>query len=59
MKLSWLCIQFDDVLNILLAYYWFYQNEAAIVNVNLSRDTREADIWEVDNLDVRVKKVRI
>ena len=59
MKFSRLYIQFDDVLNILLAYYWFYQKEAAIVNVNLSRDTREADIWEVDNLDVRVKKVRI
>lgn len=45
MKLSWLYIQFDDVL------YWhiigFITTEAAIVNPNLSRDTREADIWEV------------
>lgn len=47
-KLSCLYIQFDDVLNILLANYWFYQSEAAIVNLNLDRDTGEVDNRKVD-----------
>lgn len=28
----------DDALNILLVNYWFYQKEAAIVNLGVSRD---------------------
>ena len=58
-KLSCLYIQFDDILNILMANYWFCQKEAAIINLNVGQDTGEVDNLKVDNLDVKVKNVRI
>ena len=42
-----------------MANYWFYQKEAAIINLNLGQDTGEVDNLKVDNLDVKVKNVRI